>query len=122
MQPTPKPPTMMSSGHTQELREARQVLQHPSLVIRLSSVVGTQVENLTKGLGKRLPEEMTEVISRSSNKAIESAFHAAIRTIQKGDLSAPRNRLHQAAVVTTGSVAGFLGLQALLVELPITTL
>jgi EcsC protein family len=118
----PKLPTMMSSEHAQELREARGILQHPSLVIRLSSMVGTRVESLTKELGKRLPEEMTEVISRSSNKAIESAFHAAIRTIQERDLSAPRNRLHQAAVVTTGSVAGFLGLHALLVELPITTL
>ncbi|HLU05212.1 MAG TPA: EcsC family protein [Woeseiaceae bacterium] len=118
----PQLPTLISSGHAQELREARQVLQHPSLVIRLSSLVGTRVENLTKELGKRLPEDMTEVISRSSNKAIESAFHAAIRTIQQGDTSAPRNRLHQAAVVTTGGVAGFLGLHALLVELPITTL
>jgi hypothetical protein len=122
MTATSKLPTLMSSGHAQELREAREILQHPSLVIRLSSMVGTRVENLTKELGKRLPEGMTEVVSRSSNKAIESAFHAAIRTIQKGDLSAPRNRLHQAAVVTTGSVAGFLGLHALLVELPITTL
>jgi len=118
----PQLPTLISSGHAQELREARQVLQHPSLVIRLSSLIGTRVENLTKELGKRLPEDMTEVISRSSNKAIESAFHAAIRTIQQGDTSAPRNRLHQAAVVTTGGVAGFLGLHALLVELPITTL
>ena len=118
----PKLPTMISSGHAQELRGARQVLQHPSLVIRLSSMVGTRVENLTRELGKRLPEEVAEAISRSSNKAIESAFHAAIRTMQTGDLSAPRNRLHQAAVVTTGSVAGFLGLNALLIELPITTL
>lgn len=118
----PKLPTMISSGHAQELRDARQVLQHPSLVIRLSSMVGTRVENLTRELGKRLPEEVAEAISTSSNKAIGSAFHAAIRTIQAGDLSAPRNRLHQAAVVTTGGVAGFLGLNALLIELPITTL
>lgn len=122
MQPTLNPPTMMSSKHMQELREARQVLQHPSLVIRLSSMVGTRVENLTKQLSKRLPEELSEMVSRSSNKAIESAFHAAIRTLRKGDASASRDRLHQAAVVTTGSVAGFLGLQALLVELPVTTL
>jgi hypothetical protein len=122
MHPGPNPQKMMSSEHARELRDARQILQHPSLVIRLSSMVGTRIETLTKELGKRLPEEMSEVISRSSNKAIESAFHAAIRTIQEGDLSAPRNRLHQAAVVTTGGVAGFFGLQALLVELPITTL
>jgi hypothetical protein len=84
--------------------------------------VGTRVENLTKDLGKRLPGELSEAISRSSNKAIESAFQVALRTMQDGQFSAPRNRLHQAAVVTTGGLAGFLGLQALLVELPITTL
>ena len=118
----PKLPTMLSSEHAQELRDAKRILQHPSLVIRLSSMLGTRVESVTKELGKRLPQEMTEVISRSSNKAIEAAFQSALRTMHKGELSAPRNRLHQAAVVTTGSVAGFLGLQALLVELPITTL
>lgn len=118
----PKLPTMMSSEHAQELRDAKQILQHPSLVIRLSSMVGTRVESLTKDLGKHLPPELTEVVSRSSSKAIGTAFQTAVKTMQKGSLSAPRNRLHQAAVVTTGSVAGFLGLQALLVELPITTL
>jgi hypothetical protein len=113
---------MMSTAHVEELREAKRVLQHPSLVIRLSSMVGTRVENLTKGLGKRLPQELTEVISKSSNKAIETAFRTAIRTMQGGRLSEPRNRLHKAAVVTTGGLAGFLGLEALLVELPVTTL
>ena len=113
---------MMSSTHVEELREAKRILQHPSLVIRLSSMVGTRVESLTKELGKRLPQEMTEVISRSSNKAIETAFRTAIRTMQDGHFSEPRNRLHKAAVVTTGGLAGFLGLEALLIELPITTL
>lgn len=122
MPPIPKLPPMMSSTHAQELREAKRILQHPSLVIRLSSMVGNRVEDLTRQLGKRLPQEMTELVSRSSNKAIETAFRAAIKTMQKGQYAAPRNRLHQAAVVTTGGVAGFLGLEALFVELPITTL
>jgi hypothetical protein len=115
-------PKMMSSVHAGELREAKRILQHPSLVIRLSSMVGTRVENLTKELGKRLPQEMTEVISRSSNRAIETAFQTAIRTMQDGQFPKPRNRLHKAAVVTTGGLAGFLGLEALLIELPVTTL
>jgi hypothetical protein len=118
----PELPTMMSSAHAEELLEAKEILQSPSLVIRLSSMVGTRVENLTKSLGKRLPEELSEAISRSSNQAIETAFQAALRTMQDGQFSTPRNRLHQAAVITTGGLAGFLGLQALLVELPVTTL
>lgn len=115
-------PRMMSTAHVAELGEAKRVLQHPSLVIRLSSMVGTRVENLTKELGKRLPAEMTEVIAKSSNKAIETAFQTAIRTMHDGQFSEPRNRLHKAAVVTTGGLAGFLGLEALLLELPVTTL
>jgi hypothetical protein len=114
--------TMMSSADVAELREAKAILQHPSLVIRLSSLVGSRIENLTKDLGKRLPDEVSEAIARSSNKAIETAFQTALRTMPDGRLSAPRNRLHKAAVVTTGGLAGFLGLQALLVELPVTTL
>lgn len=113
---------MMSSHHVQELREAKAVLQNPSLVIRLASMVGSRVESLTKELGKRLPHEMTDVISKASNKAIEQAFQAALRTMQDGRVGPARNRLHQAAVVTTGGIAGFLGLHALLVELPVTTL
>jgi len=114
--------TMMSSAHAAELREAKAILQHPSLVIRLSSMVGTRVENLTRDLGRRLPEELSEAIAKSSNKAIEKAFHTALRTMRDGRFPAPQNRLHTAAVVTTGGLAGFLGLHALLVELPITTL
>jgi hypothetical protein len=113
---------MLSSAHTQELREAKRILQHPSLVIRLSSMIGTRVENLTKGLGKHLPREMSDIISRSSDKAIEAAFQAAIGTMRGGQAASPQNLLHKAAAVTSGGVAGFLGLHALLVELPITTL
>jgi hypothetical protein len=121
----PKMQAMMSSAHAAELREAEAILKHPSLVIRLSSMVGARVENLTKDLGKRLPEELSEAIAKSSNKAIERAFQTALRTMrdgQYGQYPAPRNRLHKAAVVTTGGLAGFLGLQGLLVELPVTTL
>jgi hypothetical protein len=118
----PKVQTVMSPADAAELREAKAILQHPSLVIRLSSLVGSRIENLTKDLGKRLPDEVSEAIARSSNKAIETAFQTALRTMRDGRLSAPRNRLHKAAVVTTGGLAGFLGLQALLVELPVTTL
>src|SRR5690606_24856561 len=49
-------------------------------------------------------------------------FQAALKTMPDGRISAPSNRLHKAAVVTTGGLAGFLGLQALLVEPPVTTL
>jgi hypothetical protein len=118
----PRLQPMMSSAHAAELREAKAILQHPSLVIRLSSMIGSRVENLTRDLGKRLPEELSEAIARSSHKAIEAAFQTALRTMQDGQVSAPRNRLHTVAVVTTGGLAGFLGLQALLVELPVTTL
>ena len=113
---------MVSSAHAAELREAKEILQHPSLVIRLSSMVGSRVENLTKDLGKRLPDDLSEAISKSSNKAIETAFRTALRTMQDGRFRPPQNRLHKAAVVTTGGLAGFFGLQALLVELPVTTL
>lgn len=113
---------MMSSVHAAELRHAKETLQHPSLVIRLSSMVGTRVESLTRDIGKRLPEDFSEAISKSSHKAIETAFRTALGTMRNGRFAAPRNRLHKAAVVTTGGLAGFLGLHALLIELPVTTL
>ncbi len=67
------------------------------------------------------PEAVVEVVSKSTHKAIELLMQSSIWSL-KGEEQAPASpNLHKAAAATTGAVAGFFGLQTLIVELPVTT-
>jgi hypothetical protein len=103
------------------LEDAYARLENPSLAIRISSAVGMPVEAVTRELGKRAPDAIVEAVSKSTHKAMELVLQSSMRSI-KGDKQAPANpRLHTAAAMTTGAVAGFFGLETLIVELPLTT-
>ncbi len=103
------------------LEEAYTRLENPSLVVRLSSAVGMPVEAVTRELGKRAPQAVVEVVSKSTHKAVELVMQSSIWSL-KGEEQAPASpNLHKAAAATTGAVAGFFGLQTLIVELPVTT-
>lgn len=96
-------------------------LENPSLIVRLSSAFGMPVEAVAKQLGKRAPAALVDAISQSTHKAIELAMRGSVRTLKEDAQTAASPKMHTAAVMTTGAVAGFLGVQALLVELPLTT-
>jgi hypothetical protein len=103
------------------LEEAYTMLENPSLAVRLSSAVGMPVEAVTRKLGKRVPEVVVDVVSKSTHKAIELVMQSSVWTM-KGEEQAPASpKLHKAAALTTGAVAGFFGLETLIVELPLTT-
>ncbi len=103
------------------LREAYARLENPSLIIRLSSAFGMPVEAVAKQLGKRVPAALVDAVSQSTHKAIELSMRGSMRTLKDGVRNTASPKMHTAAVMTTGAVAGFLGVQALLVELPLTT-
>ncbi len=103
------------------LEDAYERLENPSLAIRISSAVGMPVEAVTRELGKRAPDVIVEAVSKSTHKAIELVLQSSMRSI-KAETQAPASpRLHTAAAMTTGAVAGFFGLETLIVELPLTT-
>jgi len=103
------------------LEEARTLLENPSLAVRLSAAVGMPVEAVAKELGKRAPQAVVRIVSQSAHKAIEFVLQSSLQSIavQRDVPASPR--LHTAAALTTGAVAGFFGLEALPVELPVTT-
>ncbi len=103
------------------LADARSRLENPSLVIRLSSTVGMPVETVTRELSKRAPKVVVKVVGDSTQKAIEYALKSSIWTLKESDQVAARPGLHKAAAMTTGAVAGFFGLETLVIELPLTT-
>jgi len=99
------------------LRRAHRHLEHPSLAIRLSNIVGTPIE----GALRLLPKSWHEPLHRATEVVIAKLFDSAAATLPSHAPRAASNGLHRAMVMTSGAVGGFFGLPALLLELPITT-
>ena len=110
-----------SSSDLQTLQGAYQKLENPSLAIRISSAVGMPVEAVTRELSKRAPDAVVDAVSESTHKAIEFVLQSSMRSIKSEAGAEARPRLHTAAAMTTGAVAGFFGFGTLIVELPLTT-
>ena len=119
--PTVAGPTKLSADELEALEQAFTKLENPSLAIRLSSAVGMPVEAVTRELGKRAPDAVVETVSQSTHKALELVLQSSMRSIKDESTAAASPRLHTAAAMTTGAVAGFFGLETLIVELPLTT-
>lgn len=103
------------------LQDAYARLENPSLAIRISSALGMPVEAVTREIGKRAPDAIVDAVSKSTHKAIEVVLQTSMRSLDHGAEASARPRLHTAAAMTTGAVAGFFGLETLVVELPLTT-
>ena len=102
----------------QTLRVASEKLENPSLAIRISAAVGMPVEAVAR---EREDVPAQRGLHQSTHKAIEFVLQNSMRSIRDESQLPASPRLHTAAAMTTGAVAGFFGLQALLVELPLTT-
>jgi hypothetical protein len=102
-----------------DLRRARDALEHPSFAARAANLLGTPVE---AGL-KRLPKGWQANVQKASRAALEYALKAALKTIGGKPPRFPKlaRKLHGVAVAATGAAGGFLGLETLWIELPITT-
>ncbi len=111
----------LSSSDLQTLRVAHEKLENPSLAIRISAAVGMPVEAVTRELGKRAPDAVVDAVRESTHKAIEFVLQSSMRSIKSDAGTEASPRLHAAAAMTTGAVAGFFGLGTLVVELPLTT-
>ena len=103
------------------LREAYERLENPSLAIRLSSTLGMPVEAVTRELSKRAPDAVVDAVSSSARKAIEVVLQTSMKSIRSSESMSASPGLHKVAAATTGAVAGFFGVQSLIVELPVTT-
>ncbi|MBT8103019.1 MAG: EcsC family protein [Gammaproteobacteria bacterium] len=111
----------LTTSEVAMLEDAYAKLENPSLAIRISSAVGMPVEAVTRELGKRAPDVVVEAVSKSTHKALEMVLQSSMRSIKGQEQTSASPRLHTAAAMTTGAVAGFFGLETLIVELPLTT-
>ncbi|KWE66667.1 peptidase [Burkholderia ubonensis] len=115
--------TTLSADDRDALRRAKQVLESPSLTMKLTSLLGAPIEKM---IG-RLPDFATGKINDATQLALRKCLNLALRTLGKPpapDADAhdkPSNLLHKLAVATTGAAGGAFGFVALPVELPVTT-
>ena len=111
----------LSVNDLEVLNEAHTLLENPSLAIRLSAAVGMPIEAVAKQLSRKAPPAVVDVVTNTTRKAIELLMLNTARTLAGDAPGRARPGLHKAAVATTGAVAGFFGLETLIIELPVTT-
>ena len=99
------------------LREAKALLENPSLAARLVNVVGKPIE---EGL-KYLPERVRDEISGLTRKALLASLKVALSTVN-GSPGWQSSRLaNKVGAAAAGGVGGFFGMPGLAVELPVST-
>ena len=113
---------MTIAGISQEdwaqLRIARDALEHPSLAARMSSVLGTPIE---EGL-KLLPRAWYDKLSRTTESILYRTLEGAVSTLPEVLEKPDVDRRHLHLSVASGAVGGFFGIPGTLVELPVTTM
>ncbi len=107
----------LTTEELQELRKAKWDLEHPSLAIRLTNILGTPIE---KGF-QMLPAGWTRVVHGSVHSALNRTLQMATLSLSKRPYREPSNRFHRLLVGTSGAVGGLFGLVSLPVELPVST-
>lgn len=102
----------------EELRLAVSILETPGLGVRLTHMVGSQVNRAIE----HLPKSLSEAVQDASSKAIAQALKLAISTMDVDPgRRPPANATHKVLSGLSGAMGGFFGVPALVVELPVST-
>jgi hypothetical protein len=100
-----------------ELRRAKWTLEHPTMAIRLTNILGAPIE---KGFNM-LPQGWTRVLYSSVHSALSRAIKVATFSLRRETTTPSSDRFHRFFVGTTGAIGGAFGLVSLPIELPIST-
>src|SRR5215813_12206482 len=106
----------MTQEDLDALMAAAATLEYPGLAARLGNIAGKPIELVSR----TLPEAASNAIRAATTKALEAALLVALRTMEKQPTAA--SRLYKALAAASGAVGGGLGLAALPIELPISTI
>jgi hypothetical protein len=106
----------LTPEHREELREAKRLLERPSLAARMTDALGAPIE---RGFDL-LPEKWAQTVHSAVRISLERALGVAVRSLGRRPRIA-RDRFHKLAVAATGAGGGAFGLAGLVVELPLST-
>lgn len=107
----------ITESDIKELQLAKHLLENPGIAAKLTSIIGTPIEN---GYEK-LPENWKAKIGVITQKSLLKAADAAIFTMDENQYDEPSNKWHKLGVAASGGIGGLFGLAALAIELPIST-
>lgn len=107
----------LSPEDLDELAAACDLLNRPSLAIRLANKVGMPLERMMS----RLPAKALDVVHRAASAAIGQALEMAVSSLHPQRRATPSNLLHKLGCGLSGGVGGFFGVAALTLELPVST-
>ncbi|MGE0763815.1 MAG: EcsC family protein [Bdellovibrionales bacterium] len=114
----------LSPSENELIQDAAVFFTNPGALAKSLSWIGRPIE----AAHDKLPARVKTAIGAASEKAIKKALQAALVSLPKEELrsSTPQasmksSWLHQGAATAAGAVGGLLGLVALPVELPLTT-
>jgi hypothetical protein len=104
----------------EELREAREILEHQGLAERLTELIGAPI---TASL-KLLPDAAERLIYSAVDKSLEKALELAVTSLGSHDNIAHKPRLlsHKVLAGLSGAAGGALGGLSVAAELPMSTL
>src|ERR1700722_15318778 len=111
-------PARLTPEETEDLRRAVACLEGASFAQRVTDAVGRPAEMLSRAI----PQSARRVIAHVSETALRGALRFALRTLDLSAPAKPANRAHKLAAAASGAVGGALGLAALPLEQPISTM
>ncbi len=109
--------TTLSKDDLADLRRAKQLLENPGLVAKLSAMLGSPVE---KGV-KLLPAAWQKGVHKATEAALVKALDVAVTSLGQRPRLQSRDRFHRVAAAASGAAGGAFGLAALAWELPLST-
>ncbi|MDZ4656302.1 MAG: EcsC family protein [Bythopirellula sp.] len=120
------PAMKLSSAAMQELREAKEILEHQGLAERLAELIGAPI---TASL-KLLPAAAERIIYSAVDKSLEKALELAVTSLGSHDnlsrqgygISKARLMSHKLMAGLSGAAGGALGGLTVAAELPLSTL
>ncbi len=107
----------ISDDDLKDLRYAKELLENPGLVAKITNMLGYPIE---KGFDL-LPDNFNFIVTSAAEKSLEKSLDTALLTMDKKPEQPSWNKLHKIAAAASGGVGGFFGLPALAIELPIST-
>lgn len=107
----------LSDQDLEDLLYARTLLENPGLAVKITNAFGAPIEKAFD----LLPRNWSEIVHRSTRKALETAVNSALLTLRKKSTRQSANTLHKVMAAGLGAAGGFWGLPALSVELPAST-
>lgn len=111
------PAEELTAEERRELEWAYRRLEHPSLAIWLSSMLGAPLEQSLA----LLPPPWQRRVRQTAERSIARTLDVAVRSLDARPSGGSAAPLHRAVVALSGAASGFVGPLGLLADLPLTT-